>query len=67
MSFAGFDVDVKTTIVMFFFMALFTAATIYLFKHPSDLNYGVFIGGFSAMGCIMHGVATYDDKHPDQH
>jgi membrane-bound metal-dependent hydrolase YbcI (DUF457 family) len=67
MTFSGFDVDIKTTIVMFFFMAIFTAATIYLFKFHSDSNFAVFVGGFTAMGCIMHWIVTYDDKHPDQH
>jgi hypothetical protein len=67
MSINGLSIDIKTSILMFFFMALFTAAAIYLFKHPSDANFGIFIGGLGTMGAMMHWIATYDDKHPDQH
>jgi hypothetical protein len=67
MSIGGLSVDVKTSICMFFFMIIFLASAVYLFKHPSDMNFTTFVGGFTAMGCILHWVCTYDDKHPDTH
>lgn len=67
MSIGSILIDIKTTIAFLFFMAIFGAATVYLFHHPSDANYAIFVGGFTAMGGILHWASVYDDKHPDVH
>ena len=58
MTWADFLVGVIVT-------AEWAAATVYLFLHPSEINFGTWCGFGATIGGIYHWLTVYDDKRPD--
>jgi hypothetical protein len=44
----------------------FVASWVYVFLHPSDVAFGVCVGGVGTFGAIYHGLRVHDDKQPDR-
>lgn len=57
--------DWRDVAVLVIFTAGFAAATTYLFKHPSDMNFATFAALFGTLSAAYHWIITYDSKHPD--
>lgn len=57
--------DFRDVAVLTLISAGFLGSWIYVFMHPSDVAFGVCVGGTGAWGCIFHWLTVRDDKVPD--
>ena len=57
--------DCGDWIVVVFLFAFAITGAVYMFKHPSDLNFGVWTGLLTIAGGIFHWIRVRDSKVPD--
>lgn len=52
-------------VVMFIVSAAWFSGTVFLFIHPSEVNFATWAGLAVTIGGIYHWITVYDDKKPD--
>jgi hypothetical protein len=57
--------DVRDWLVITLVTAAWAASTIFLFKHPSDVNFATWAGLAVTMTGTYHWLCIVDDKKPD--
>lgn len=57
--------DCRDWFVMVFVANLATAATVYLFMHPSNAAFGIWGTALTTIGGIFHWLTVRDAKTPD--
>jgi hypothetical protein len=57
--------EIRDWIVIAVITAMVAVASIYLFKHPSDMNFTTWCGSITAFGGIYHWLVYLDSKKPD--
>jgi hypothetical protein len=59
------EVEVRDWFVMAVLTVTMLASGVYLFKHPSDTNFGAWLVFIGSMGGIYHWLVLIDSKRPD--
>lgn len=57
--------DCGDWIVVVFLFAFAASGAVYLFKHPSDMNFAAWLGLMTVAGGIFHGLRVHDQKVGD--
>jgi hypothetical protein len=58
-------VDCGDWLVVGFIFAFATVGGVYLFVHPSDMNFGAWLGVLGVAGGIFHWLRVKDQKQAD--
>ena len=58
--------DCRDTASMVIFALAFAASVVYIFLHPTDINFATWAGLTATMGGIFHWLCIYDDKKKDE-
>lgn len=57
--------DWRDYLTYFFAGAIFTAATTYAWKHPSDVNFGTWAAVCGTLAAVLRWLDLKDDKEKD--
>jgi len=57
--------EIRDWLVIVVITAMVAVASLYLFRHPSDANYAMYLGSVTAIGSVYHWLVYLDCKRPD--
>lgn len=59
------DLRARDWFVIILIALVVVAGTVYLYRHPSDVNFGVWCSFITTIGSIYHWLVLHDQKVPD--
>jgi hypothetical protein len=59
------EVEARDWFVMLLLGGVLVASTVYIFKHPDDINFGAWCTFVGTVGGIYHWLVLIDSKRPD--